>query len=511
VAPPAIQDSTIESVLRARAETDAARVGVRSGAISISYGEIVREAEQFARWLVHEGVEPGGRVALWLPNGVPWVNAHVGIAMAGAVCVPVSTRLVEREVAYILAHSESRVLVTATRFLSRDYAAEARTLASKRPQMTVVPIDPDSGQLPARTGHGPLPGCASDDAAMVQYTSGTTGFPKGCMLSHRAWTNNARLSAEVAGLTTDDVIFSPSPFFHLFGSLTGLMGAFAVGAPFITMPKFDAVACVRTIKSLRVTRLVAVPTMWLDIMSSAEPSDVGSIWGGLWGGAGFPRSALERAMDLYGWNLQAVYGMTEAPTLSQVRPDDSREQKLESVGRATPHIELRIVDPGTNSDVPLGEVGEIWARGYNRMLRYLDDPAATEARLHGDWLRSGDLGQVDRMGYLRVVGRLTDMIVVGGANVYAREVEDVLTGMAGVALAAVVGRDDSRLGEVPVAWVVSSGTTELDAPAVLAHCKLHLAAYKVPREVYVVPHIPLTASGKIHKAQLREWANKEGH
>ena len=508
---PDIQDSTIESVLRVRAASDTTRVAVRSGSTSISYGEIVRDAERFARWLVHEGIAPGDRVALWLPNGTPWVCAQVGIAMAGAVCVPVSTRLLEREVAYILAHSESRVVVAATRFLNRDYAAEARRLASRHATTTVVAVDPDTGQLPEGQGHESLAGCSPDDPAMVQYTSGTTGFPKGCALSHRAWTNNARLSAEVGVITSDDVILCPSPFFHLFGSLTGLMGAFSVGATFITMPTFNAAACVRAMQSLNVTRLVAVPTMWLDIMNSAEPSDVDTVWGGVWGGAGFPRSALERAMDTYGWNLQAIYGMTEAPTVSQVRPEDPRELKLESVGRAMPHIDLRIVDPSTNTDVPSGGVGEIWARGYNRMLGYLNDPTATESRLHGEWLRSGDLGALDEAGYLRVVGRLTDMIVVGGANVYAREVEDVLTAMAGVALAAVVGRDDPRLGEVPVAWVVSNGPIELDASAVRDYCKQRLAEYKVPREVYIVPHIPLTGSGKIHKALLREWANKNGN
>ena len=506
---PAIQDSTIESVLQARAGSDAARVAVRCGANAATYREIARDAEGFAHWLVHHGIKPHDRVALWLPNGVPWVSAHVGISMAGAVSVPVSTRLVEREVAYVLTHSESRVVLAATRFLNRDYAAEARALADKLPAMTVVAIDPDNGQLPSRPDSRSLPGCGPEDPAMVQYTSGTTGFPKGCVLSHRAWTNNARLSAEVAGLTSDDVILCPSPFFHLFGSLTGLMGAFSVGATFITTPSFTAAACVHAIQSLGVTRLVAVPTMWLDLMSCAGPTDLGTVRGGVWGGAGFPRSALERAIDAYGWNLQAIYGMTEAPTLSQVRPDDPREQKLESVGRATPHIELRIVDPSTTTDVPAGQVGEIWARGYNRMLGYLNDPVATNSRIHSEWVRSGDLGIVDAAGFLRVVGRLTDMILVGGANVYAREVEDVLTAMAGVALAAVVGRDDPRLGEVPVAWVVPTGRVEFDVSTVHHHCKQYLAGYKVPREIHIVPQIPLTASGKIHKARLREWANSK--
>jgi acyl-CoA synthetase (AMP-forming)/AMP-acid ligase II len=504
---PAIQDSTIGSIVLARAASDSARVAVRCGANAATYGEIARDAERFARWLIHHGIEPGDRVALWLPNSIAWVSGHIGIAMAGAVCVPVNTRLVRREVAYILSHSESRIVVAPTQFLNRDYAAEARALADQRPGMIVVAIDPQTGQLPEQPGRRPLPGGAPEHPAMVQYTSGTTGFPKGCVLSHRTWTNNAQLSAKVAGISNDDLILCPSPFFHLFGSLTGLMGALATGATFITMPTYNAAVCVQAIQCLRVTRIVAVPTMWLDLMSCARPEDVGTVWGGVWGGAGFPRGALERAMDIYGWNLQAIYGMTEAPTLSQIRPDDPREQKLESVGRATPYVELRIVDPNSAADVQDGEVGEIWASGYNRMLGYLNDPVATDSRIQGHWLRSGDIGMLDAAGFLRVVGRLTDMIIVGGANVYAREVEDVLTTMTGVALAAVVGRSDPRLGEVPVAWIVPSGTVALDTSRVYDHCTQYLAGYKVPRKINIVSEIPLTASGKVHKARLREWAN----
>ncbi len=504
-----VQDTTVESVLRAQASTRGDRIAVRVGALSITYASIVDRAERFAQWLIDTGVEPGDRVALWLPNGIPWVTAHVGIAMAGAVSVPVSTRLVEREVAHILTHSRSKVVVTSKQFLGRDYAAEAQAFAGELPAMRVVAIDPDRGDLPENPRRGSLPGCRPEDPAVVQYTSGTTGFPKGCVLSHRAWTNNARLSAEVAEVGSDDVVLCPSPFFHLFGSLTGLTGALSVGASLITMPTFDAAACVQAIRSFRATRLVAVPTMWLDLMNSAAPSAISSVRGGVWGGAGFPRTALEQAIDRFGWNLQAIYGMTEAPTVSQVRPGDDRTLKLESVGRASPHVELKIVDPGTGAEMPAGEPGEIWARGYNLMLGYLNDPAATAARMNGEWLRSGDLGTIDAAGSLRVVGRLTDMILVGGANVYPREVEDVLAAMDGVSLAAVVGRADDRLGEVPVAWVVPSGSEELSETVILNHCKRYLASYKDPRQVSIVRQIPLTGSGKVHKALLQEWANRK--
>jgi len=504
-----IRDSTIDAVLAERAATLGGHVAVRCGDVAVSYSDLAIRSEAFGRWLIEAGIQPGDRVALWLPNGIPWVVAHVAIAMAGGVCVPVSTRLVEREANYILTHSESKVVVVADRFLNRDYAAEACRLTEKLPDTFVLAIDLANGKLPSGAAHTRLPGSRPDDAAIIQYTSGTTGVPKGCILSHRAWTNNARLSPGVAGVSSDDVILCPSPFFHLFGSLTGLMGSLSVGASFVTVPTFDRDACIRAIRSLSVTRLVAVPTVWLDLMSATQPGDLPTVQGGVWGGAGFPRAALERAMDLdgYGWNLQAIYGMTEAPTLTQIRPDDPMEHKLDSVGRATPELEVRIVDLSTEEPMGQGGIGEIWAKGYNRMLGYLKDHAATDARFHGEWIRSGDLGTLDDQGFLRVVGRLTDMILVGGANVYTREVEDVLMELEGVLMAAVVGRDDPRLGEVPVAWIVPVADVQVDETVVVAHCKKNLAGYKVPREFYIVPKIPLTGSGKIHKALLRERAN----
>src|SRR6266540_2732160 len=241
-----IRNSTIDSTVFDLALADRSQVVV-CGGVGRRFAEIAPRAERFAQWLVGAGVRAGDKVALWLPNGLPWVEAHVATAATGAVSVPISTRLTRREVDYIVKHSESKVLVAADRFLKRNYASEARELVSKRSDdgqsVTLVVVDPIRGELPGGLRSSGLPGSQPDDPAVVQYTSGTTGVPKGCLLSHRAWTNNARLSAEVAGLGGDDVILCPSPFFHLFGSLTGLMGALSVGASFITFPRFDARGC----------------------------------------------------------------------------------------------------------------------------------------------------------------------------------------------------------------------------------------------------------------------------
>jgi acyl-CoA synthetase (AMP-forming)/AMP-acid ligase II len=338
---------------------------------------------------------------------------------------------------------------------------------------------------------------------MLIYTSGTTGVPKGCLLSHRAWTNNARFSAESAQLTPSDVVYTASPFFHLFGSLTALMGSAEVGASVITDSVFDVDAMLRRIAGDGVTRLIAVPTVWLDLIAES-PHSLGSLEGGLWGGASFPSSALEKALDSYGLNLNPVYGMTEAPTVSQGRPDDTRVAKLTTVGSPTPLVEVEIEGEGQDeANVP----GEILVRGYNTMLGYFKDEAATAARWRDGWFRTGDLGVIRPSGHLVVMGRITDMIISGGANIYAREIENVVLDIPGVAMAAAVAKDDERLGEVPMVWVVRDRAANLDAKAVIAHCREQLAAYKVPRQVNFIEKLPLTASGKVHKAALREMAN----
>lgn len=498
-----IVDTTIDSSFM-RPGLVAGRGRVHCGDAVATYDDIATAASGFAAWLAGEGVKRHDRVALWLPNGLAWVVAHVGVAATGAVCVPVSTKLTIREASYILRHAEAAAVVTVAEFLGRSYADEARNILQAGGALKpMAVVDGENGLLPSRSGPE-ISRSQPDDAAMLIYTSGTTGVPKGCLLSHRAWTNNARLSAESAQLTSADVVYTPSPLFHLFGSLTALMGAVAVGASFVTDRVFDVGVMKKQIAAVRATRLVAVPTVWLDLMA-AEPGSLGTLAGGLWGGAGFPASALEKAVDAFGLNLNPVYGMTEAPTVSQGRPDDSRDEKLTTVGKPTPMVEVRI---SSDEALPGAEVpGEILVRGYNTMLGYFKDEAATAARWRHGWLRTGDLGLIRTTGHLVAMGRITDMIISGGANIYAREIENVILEISGVAMAAAVAKDDPRLGEVPVAWVVLDHAAKVDSAAVVGHCRDQLAAYKVPREVHFVDRLPLTASGKVHKAALREMAN----
>jgi acyl-CoA synthetase (AMP-forming)/AMP-acid ligase II len=505
MSPTKILETTIDRSFM-RPDLVGGRGCVRCGEAVATYDAIATAAQGFARWLAGKGVRRHDRVALWLPNGLAWIVAHVGVAAAGAVCVPISTKLTTREASYILHHADVAAVVTVAEFLGRAYAVEAEQILQAAGSVSpIAVVDDENAQLPARSG-ADLFNSEPDGAAMLIYTSGTTGVPKGCLLSHRAWTNNARLSAETAQLSSTDVVYGPSPFFHLFGSLTSLMGAAETGAWFVTDPVFDVGITLERITAQRATRMVAVPTVWLDLMAVAEPGNLNSLRGGLWGGASFPAGALARAIDTFGLDLNPVYGMTEAPTISQGRPADTRQEKLTTVGQPTPMVEVRI-SSDNRADGDGEPVGEILVRGYNTMLGYFKEEAATAARWREGWLSTGDLGLVRPGGHLVAMGRITDMIISGGANIYAREIENVILEIPGVAMAAAVAKDDPRLGEVPVVWVVPERAAELDPAALLIRCRDQLAQYKVPRQVHFVDRLPLTASGKVHKAALREMAN----
>lgn len=508
-----ILDDTIDSVVLGQATARPDRAALVCDDVVLTYAELQASASAFGRWMVGKGVLPGDHVGLWLPNGRAWVVAHVAIAQVGAITVPISTRLTTDEAAFIVEHARCRLLVTVDEFLGRDFGMEARGMVAaldEQVSLNVVVVDPRSQVLPTSMESFALVGSAPDTPALVQYTSGTTGRPKGCVISHRAWTNNARLSALLSGIeAAEDIVFSPSPFFHLFGSMTALMGTLSVGGCLVTTPTFTVESSAERLMTHEVKHIVAVPTVWLDLMAPETVECLRGIKGGRWGGGSFPRKALEQALSPRGLGLRldAIYGMTEAPTLTQGREDDSLETRLGTVGRATPHVDLRIVDPVSGRELPAGAVGEITMRGYCRTMGYLRDTEALESRMTDGWFRTGDLGSLDDGGYLRVTGRLTDMVVSGGANIYAQEVEDAILELDEVALAAVVAMPDARLGEVPVAWVVLVGESrpQMDA-TIIEHCRLKLASYKVPRAVFPLPELPLTASGKIHKARLLEMA-----
>lgn len=507
-----VRDTTVASVVLEAGAACPDRVAIQCRGAALTYRELVGLAAGFAGFLRGAGVCRGDRVGLWLPNGLAWVAAHIATAFVDGVTVPISTRSTAEEAAFVIAHSRSRVVVAANDFLGRNYADESRDglTPAAAARTTIVGATWNAPDLPVGRSVN-APACEPDHAAVVQYTSGTTGRPKGCVLSHRAWTNNARISAELSGVSSAGIVFTPSPFFHLFGSLTALMGALSAKATLVTTPTFDVEDTLASIQAAQADQMVAVPTVWLDLLASGKARQLRSLQGGVWGGGPFPTKDLERALspEGAGWNLNAIYGMTEAPTLTQVRRDDPLFAKVGTVGRATPGVELRIADPESNDPVPHGATGEVRARGYNRMIGYLDDEQSTSDKFLDGWIRTGDLGAVDEHGFLRIVGRITDMVVTGGANVYASEVEDVIHKMTEIALVAIVARPHQRLGEVPVAYITTRGKARLTEEDVIAFCHARLARYKVPHSVILLDEMPLTASGKIEKVRLNALTEGE--
>lgn len=499
---PVLRDCTVDAILRERVDQDSSALAIDAGEESLTFGELVRAAERFAAVLIEHGIGPGDRVAIWLPNSTVWAITQAAAAFAGAQCVLMSTRASQQEAAYVIGNSRARLIVAADSFLGRDYAQRAVDIVLGHGiDAKVLTVGLTSHDIPEPRSPHDLPGSAPDDAAVWLYTSGTTGRPKGTSITHRVWTNNAALTAQRWGLNAEDRMYSPGPLFFVFGSLAGLMGAFTTGASFHTSTTFSADIAIERMRETHATWFMGVPTMWTDLLGHDAPTALPCLRGGTWGGAPFPNLGLERALDRHGLDMRAIYGLSEAPSITTTPGDATMTQRLDSVGQPGALIEVKIVDE-VGQEVAHGTPGQILTRGYHTTTGYLNNAEATSALFSDDWLRTGDLGSMDTDGYLTISGRLTDMIIVGGSNVYAREIEDAILAIDGVDRVGVVGAPHERLGEVPVAWV-QTNRSSITAPAVIAECRRTLAAYKVPATVHIVDSIPLTATGKIHKADLR--------
>lgn len=506
----AVLDSTIDSVMTEIAKGRPDDVAIQCDARQLSHYELFEDAARFGSWLFNAGISRGDRVAIWLPNCTAWAVAQLAVALCGGIYVPINTRLTAQEADHIVRDSGCKVLIAVREFLGRNYADEAQGLADQSSRdLKVIPLDLATEALPKSARNDvDLPGSEADMAAAILYTSGTTGAPKGCMISHRSVTNNGRLTAQNWDIAPDDVVYCPAPLFFGYGSVTGYIGAVSSGAKFVTTQEYRPQRALEDIVRERATWFIGVPTMWSDLLQLATPGDFGALKGGTWGGAPIPRVLLERALDPEGFNLDLVgiYGLTEALSISALRSDDPREKKLSTVGRANTDIELRIVD-SRGQPVEQGVVGEVRARGYNATLGYWGMPRETEQRFEGGWIKTGDLGSLDADGYLQIRGRLTELILVGGSNVYAAEVQRAIEEVPGVKRAGVVAGHDDRLGEVPVAFVEVSDPHTNQAE-ILKACRGKIGGYKVPRRVWIVDAVPLTATGKIHNAALRRMVDE---
>ena len=515
--------TTIPGLLATTVARHGDRPAVVDGDRRLSYAELAARARDFAGALVASGVEAGDRVALWAPNSPEWIVAVLGLSQAGAVLVPVNTRFKGVEAADILARSRARALVTVTDFLGTDYLALLEAAEAKLPELATVVVaqgpapedtEPwdgflaratDAGRAEAERRGGDVTAHYPSD---ILFTSGTTGTPKGVVMTHGRTVGVATDWVAMTGLGPDDRYLMVNPYFHMFGLKAGILASVAAGATMYPEPVFDADRALARVAAERITVLPGAPTLYQSLLDHPDRDrhDLSSLRVAVTGAADIPVELIRRVGAELPFSLIVTgYGLTEAGTASATSPDDDPETIATTVGRARPGFEIRIVEG--ERDLSPGETGEILLRGPSVMAGYLDDPAATAATLSPDgWLRTGDLGVVDERGRLRIVGRSKDMFIVGGFNAYPAEIENHLLRHPDVAQAAVIGIPDDRLGEVGMAFVVTrSGATD-GGDEIMAWCRGQMANYKVPRAIEILSKLPVNATGKVVKDELRARA-----
>jgi acyl-CoA synthetase (AMP-forming)/AMP-acid ligase II len=523
---------TLSSVLRDTTSKFPNRPAILDpGGRRLTYAELDQEASRLARGLLDLGVGKGDKVGLWMPNNPEWVVAYFAIARVGAVVVPMNTRYKTHEVEYILGNSEATTLFAVDSFVGIDYLSMIDEIRPKLPNLKHVVIVGKTGKdmhrwddVVARgtrlLADGKLEAreklCDPKDNVFILYTSGTTGNPKGAMLSHHNIAKNAEQVTEVLRASEKDAFLLAVPFFHCFGCVMGIAGAITWGASLIPMAVFKPREALELIERFGVTVLYGVPTMFvleLEEVRKGKPEgskyQISTLRTGIMAGAPCPVEVMRGTMNELHCNVSIAYGLTEAsPVITMTRFDDSIERRVETVGRALGGIEVKIADDDTKS-VGMGETGELACRGYNVMLGYYKMADKTAESIDKDgWLYSGDLATMDAEGYVRIVGRKKDMLITGGFNVYPAEIEEYLFTHPDVLNVSVIGVPDPVMGEVAAVYVIPREGATIDPQEIVDSCAKEIANFKVPRYVVVVKELPMTQSGKIQKFRLREMAQQ---
>ena len=498
--------------------------------VRYTYSQLHREAERIACGLLALGVEPGDRVGIWSPNCAEWLIAQYALAKVGAITVNINPAYRLRELEYALQQSGVSVLIAARRFRDGDYVAMLNELAPKLPSLrTVVYLGPDREQGGITWHDLAVQGesvsksrlreresaLQFDDSINIQYTSGTTGAPKGATLSHHSILNNGFFVGERLRYTTNDRICLPVPFYHCFGCVLGSLAALTHGSA-IVLPaeSFDAEACLRAVQEERCTSLYGVPTMFIAQLEHPAFSRyrIDSLRTGIMAGAPCPIDVMRQVTErMHMPEVTICYGMTEtSPVSFQSSVDDPLEARVATVGTVHPHIECKIVDPRTGAAVLRGEPGELCTRGYSVMLGYWNDPEATALAIDSArWMHTGDLAAMREDGYVNIVGRLKDMIIRGGENIYPREIEEFLHGHPKIGDVQVIGVPDSKYGEEVCAWIrLREGKTATEEE-IRDYCRGQIATYKIPRYIRFTTEFPMTVTGKIQKFRLREQMIQE--
>ena len=514
--------STIPALLFSAARHHAARAALEEPGRRISYAELPDQALAVSRALLAHGIQPGDKVAIWAPNCIDWVLAALGIHCAGAVMVPINTRMKGAEAADILARSHARLLFCVGTFLGTDYPA---LLAPVRPacvEKIVLLGDGGSTAPCCQPWADFLAGGAAvslaqararaeavrpDDIADLMFTSGTTGKPKGVMSAHAPTLRAFAEYVRIIGLQAGDRYLVVNPFFHSFGYKAGWITCLIAGATILPHPVFDAEAVFQRIEADRITALPGPPTLYLSMLAHPRlaEADLSSLRIAVTGASTIPPILIERMRRELGIRVvTTAYGLTECGGLATLcDPDDDAATIAGTSGKAIPGTEVCIMDP-TGQPLPPGEPGEICLRGFHVMKGYFENPEATAETIDGDgWLHTGDIGTLDARGYLRITDRLKDMFIVGGFNCYPAEIEAALTTHPAIAQVAVVGVPDERMGEVGCACVVRRPGAALDKDGLIAWSRANMANYKVPRYVRFFDALPVNASNKVAKNELR--------
>jgi fatty-acyl-CoA synthase len=509
-----ILETTVGGILRdavARAADATALVeGVPdlAGRRRWTYGELLDQAEDVARALLGR-FAPGERVAVWANNLPEWVLLEFGAALAGLTLVTVNPAYRSGELAYVLKQSRANGIFLVSEYRGNPLAATLEALRPKLAELREVILFSDwQSFVASRSPTEQLPEVWPADPAQIQYTSGTTGFPKGAVLHHRGITNNARLYAQRQGIARGDVCVNAMPLFHTAGCVLQTLGTVQRLATQVLMPFFDPALQLELIESERGTLLFGVPTMLIPMLEHPDfpRRDLSSLRSAISGGATVPPELVRRIESTLGIPVLIVFAQTEAsPVITQTHLDDAPEDRAASLGQPLPQTAVKIVDPATGQVVPPSTVGELCTRGYLVMHGYFENPAATAAAIDADgWLHTGDLGSMDERGYCYIEGRLKDMIIRGGENIYPREIEQLLFGHPQVADVAVVGLPDPRWGEQVAAFVRPAAGQQPTAEELFAFCRQHLSPHKTPRYWEFVAGFPLTPLGKVQKFVLRD-------
>jgi acyl-CoA synthetase (AMP-forming)/AMP-acid ligase II len=537
---------TIPAMVRDRARRSGGAEAVVCGTRRVSFAALGAMVEDAARALLASGIETGDRVAVWAPNSLEWIVAALGVTTAGGVLVPVNTRFRGAEAGLVLSRSRARVLFTVRGFLDTDYPALLASAGVELPALehTVLlslPGSPSQAPAPAATvgeavvaagdadgasvgwdeflGRGRavpdadldarLAAIGPDDRSDVVFTSGTTGTPKGVVMTH-GQTLRAYLDwCDWADLREGDRYLIANPFFHIFGYKAGCLASLMRGATIVPVAVFDAGVVLELVERERISVLPGPPTIYHSLLDHPDHTsrEISSLRVAVTGAADIPVGLIRRVREELPFErILTGYGLTEAGTVTGSRPDDDFEHIATTVGVPWPGFEVRAVTE-SGADAPPGEPGEVVVRGETVMRGYLDDPEATAAAIDTDgWLHTGDLGTFDADGYLRIVGRIKDMFIVGGFNAYPAEIENLMLRHPRIAQVAVIGIPDERLGEVPMAFVVLEPGSELEPAEIIEWARGEMANFKVPRSVEFLDELPVNATGKVVKDELRARA-----